>query len=112
MDKQDPQLTRLLRQWRDIEPTPNFEAAVWRRIRLAESAQPRRAPLADILCEWIRKPAYVTVFAVMLGASIGLWAGVLSTPPRPSAHGFGSFQFLGGETLSGGYVQLAERWAR
>src|SRR6266481_1385226 len=35
MNQNDNRLSALLKQWRDIEPPPNFEANVWRQIRVA-----------------------------------------------------------------------------
>ena len=98
----DPQLSHLLRQWRAPEPPGNFDANVWRRIRLAESAP--TSPLAGWLRRHLWHPALSLGAAAALGVAIGVFGGVFSTPvvepPAQATH------FLSPGTLTGTYAQL------
>ena len=104
-------LGKLFKQWRDIEPRADFQANVWRRIRLAEAAQ-TAAPERLSLAEWLAwRPAWAVAAAVVVSAILGSSAGVLSA--RRGASPFhGETQFLSGGTLAGGYVKLASNPAR
>jgi hypothetical protein len=83
----DPELSKLLRQWRDLEPPGNFEANVRRRIRLAT---PESKPI------WLWRPAFA---AVALSVVIGASAGILSFS-RPHSE----MEFLSPGTLAGSYT--------
>ena len=88
-------LHQLLKQWNDIEPAGNFEANVWRRIRLA---QPAPAPaLADWLRAWLPRPVLALAAAVVAGVIIGAWSGLFSVPTRSTEQ----LSFLGRDTLAG-----------
>jgi anti-sigma-K factor RskA len=89
----DDKLNHLLRQWRDIEPSGNFEAGVRRRIRLAEA--PRQSWLGELL--W--RPAFAMALAVSV--LIGASAGTLSSGRQHT-----EMQFMSAGTLAGGYARL------
>ncbi|MEI6083594.1 MAG: hypothetical protein WCS70_04760 [Verrucomicrobiota bacterium] len=89
----EPGLSKLLRQWRDIEPRGDFEANVLRRIRLAG-----RAPARPF---WLWQPAFSVAAAVIVALVIGGWTGLRT---RPEATGF-----LAGDTLTGRYLELTHR---
>lgn len=94
MNENDDQLRRVLRQWRDIEPSPTFAVDVRRRIRLATPAPMSR-------WGWLAPVATAAAVALMVGA----WAGRQATPafnPPPTT-------FLAADSLAGGYLRLAER---
>jgi len=86
MSTNDDMLKALLKQWRDIEPRGNFEANVWRRIRLAEAAHPERVTIAEWLQRLLWQPAFSLGAAVVIGTSVGLWNGLRAVPkPTPTA---------------------------
>lgn len=89
----EPDLSKLLRQWRDIEPRGNFEANVLRRIRLEG-----RAPSQPF---WLWQPAFSVAAAVIVAMAIGTWTGLHT---RSEATGF-----LASDTLTGRYMELAHR---
>jgi hypothetical protein len=91
----DPKLTELLRCWRDVEPPANFEANVWRRIRLANAGRPAEVGWLD----WLWQPGV----AVLIAAIIGL---AVAHPPRRE------LGFMSAGTLAGGYVKLISGGAR
>ena len=84
----DSDLSKLLRQWRDIEPPGNFEANVRRRIRLAT---PEPKPI------WLWRPVFA---AVALSILIGASAGILSSRPQRA-----EMEFMSAGTLAGGYTR-------
>jgi hypothetical protein len=107
MNPEDKNLSKLLKQWRDIEPKANFEASVWRRIRRAQTEEPERSSLLELLLRrrlW--QPAYAAVAAaVIVSAVIGTSAGVL-TSLRATTTARGELQFMSSGTLAGGYARL------
>lgn len=78
MKNNDEKLRALLRQWKDIEPRPDFEARMLRRLRTEEE----RASLWqrwfvepwEVLTMWSRQQALATVgvagLALVLGISV------------------------------------------
>lgn len=107
MKDNDSKLSDLLRQWRDIEPSSNFEASVRRRIRLAETKKPERASVFDLLFghhTW--QPSLALAAAVVVSVLIGSSAGVI-TSRRPVSVAPAELGFMSAGTLAGGYVQLA-----
>ncbi len=111
MTNPEDKLSALLKSWRDLEPKPSFEANVWRRIRLAEQPKPSRAGLAELLCGWLRKPVWLTAVAVVVSV---VFAATISgfTASKPAPEVRGELQFLGPDTLSGGYLKVAAEGAR
>jgi len=97
MSNQDNQLHQLLQQWKEIEPSPNFDAQVWRRLRQ------RKPTFADWLRLWLPRPAFALGAAAAVGAAIGIASGWFSVVPD---RGFG---LLGPDTLAGSYVRIAQR---
>jgi len=94
-------LHRLLQQWRGIEPAGNFEANVWRKIRLA---RPTTAPtLAELVKRWLTQPAFALAAAAVIAVVVGSAAGVLTTR-RPDANQ--EIGFFSTGTLAGGYAKL------
>lgn len=87
----DPKLSALLRQWRDIDAPGNFEANVRRRIRLAVTES---KPVAIL---W--RPALAA--AIAISVIIGSSAGVLSSGQQRN-----EMQFMSAGTLAGSYGQL------
>ena len=86
----EPDLSKLLRQWHNIEPRGNFEANVLRRIRLEG-----RAPSRPF---WLWQPAISVATAVIVAMAIGTWTGLHT---RKESTGF-----LAGDTLTGRYLEL------
>lgn len=99
----DDQLSALLRQWRDIEAPGNFEANVWRRIRLAQAEPPARITLA----EWLRQLVWQPAFSVGVALAIVIGAvGGMRAAPVPATRAHPEVGFLSAGTLAGGYTQL------
>jgi len=110
MSQNNDKLSALLKQWWDIEPRGNFEANVWRRIRLAEAAQPERVTIAEWLRRLIWQPSVSVAAAAVIGMSVGLWNG-LGAVAKPRATAQLEFGLPGESSLAGGYIRLASRGA-
>jgi hypothetical protein len=107
MNDHDNKLRAVLRQWRDIEAPDNFEANVWRRIRLA---QPTPAPSwAELLRRWVTQPSFALTAATIMAVVIGSTAGVLTTRQPGADKEMGLFS---AGTLAGGYTKLMTRGDR
>ena len=91
----DPKLTQLLRQWREVEPRGDFDDCVHRRIRQAEAS-----PVRSGWLDWLRQPALATAAAVLIGLMAGTIGG-LRAAPRPT----GELQFMAPTTLAGAYLK-------
>lgn len=104
MSQNDEKLKALLQHWREIEPPANFEANVWRRIRLAQTEQPERITLT----EWLRRLIWQPAFSVGVAVAvvIGVWGGMRSAPPS-TATDYAEVGFLSPGTLAGSYARLA-----
>jgi protein translocase SecG subunit len=70
MSLNDDQLRELLKRWKDIDPKANFEANVWRRIRLGKAEQPERITVAEWLRRLLPQPALAMATAVVVSAII------------------------------------------
>ncbi len=101
-DHDHDRLSWSLKQWPDIEPAPDFDAAVWRQIRTAGAT---RATLGEWLRRMFREPAYAMPLAVVLAVAIGVWGGIRSVP-RPADPVQNELGFLAAGTLAGSYGQL------
>ena len=111
MNQNDDKLRALLKQWRDIEPSGNFEANVWRRIRLAEAPEPARITFIELLRRLVTQPAWSVAVAVVIGLTAGIWGGVASVP-RQQDTSKAELQFLASGTLAGSYAQMAAKETR
>ena len=111
MNPHDDKLSALLKQWRSIEPTASFESDVWRRIRLAQTTEPARGSLLDLLGQLWHRPALAISTAAIASVLLGVSAGLLTTS-RATPIARSEMQFLSAGTLAGGYVQLAAERAR
>jgi hypothetical protein len=111
MDEKDARLTSVLRQWRELEPSTNFEANVWRRIRIAAAGEPKGAGLAELLHRLLWRPSMAVAVAVVASAMIGTTTGFYTTSPSmqvsPKELGF-----LSQGTLAGGYAKVLSRGLR
>ena len=83
----DPALRHLLRQWRDIEPRPNFEQNVRRRLRQA-TPEPART------LAWLWPVTTAALIALVIGGWTGLHTRAEAT------------DFLAGDTLTGRYLEM------
>jgi hypothetical protein len=108
MNQNDDRLRALLKQWRDIEPTGNFEANVWRRIRVATDKRPERMSLMEAVGRLLWQPAWSVAIALFVAAIVGVWGGVASTS-RPADTSRAELQFLAPGTLAGSYLQGAAK---
>ena len=95
--EQEKQLSRLLKQWPDLEPRPAFAPDVLRRIRL-EAARPSAPGLWAWLPAWLRLPgrlAWAAGVPLALALAIGVAsAWVLPAPDTRPALPFGGFSVL------------------
>ena len=107
MKDDDPRLSDMLKQWREIEPSANFEASVRRRLRLAEAGMPERVSVLELrLRGLIWRPALAVAAVLVVSVLIGSAAGVV-TARKPVSVTSGELGFMAAGTLAGGYVQLA-----
>jgi hypothetical protein len=111
MNQNDDELRALLKQWRDIEPQGNFEANVWRRIRVAADQHPERVSLIDAIGRLLWQPAWSVAAALFVAAIVGVWGGVTSTS-RPADTSRAELQFMAPGTLAGSYLQGAAKELR
>lgn len=86
----DPKLSELLHRWRDVEPRPNFEQNVHRRIRQLAPEPVRPLP-------WLWPVAASALIALAIGGWVGLHTHTETTG------------FLTADTLTGRYLELAHR---
>lgn len=108
MNQNDDKLRALLKQWRDIEPQGNFEANVWRRIRVAAEPHPERVSLIEAIGRLLWQPAWSVAAALFMAALVGVWGGV-ATMSRPADTSRAELQFLAPGTLAGSYLQGAAK---
>ena len=107
MEQNDKQLSALLKRWREIEPKANFEANVWRRLRLAQAEEPERVSVIQLLLrQWLWQPAASIAAAVILSVVLGSSLGVLSAPKVTSTEQR-ELGFLSSGSLAGGYLRVA-----
>jgi hypothetical protein len=104
MSRDDDKLQALLKQWRDIEPQGNFEANVWRRIRVAADHHAERVSLIDAIGRLLWQPAWSIAVALFVAALVGVWGGVASTS-RSMDTSRSELQFMAPGTLTGSYLQ-------
>jgi len=104
MNQNDEKLRALLRQWRDIEPRGNFEANVWRQIRLAAEKRPAQAGLFEAMGRLLWQPAWSVAAALLLATFIGVWGGI-AFAPRQTDPARAELQFMAPGTLTGSYLR-------
>src|ERR1017187_5484299 len=105
MNQNDDRLSALLKKWRDIEPRGNFEANVWRQIRVAAEPAVDTVNWIDLIGRLLWQPAWSVVAAVVGGLIVRVLGGIASVPrqtDRPTAE----LQFLSPGTLAGSYAQM------
>ena len=110
-EARDKHLGALLHQWRDIEPQPGFDAAVWRRIRTDSIPDPRALLLTSFLREWILPhPIWASAAAAAVAIVAGVLVGV-SAPTARASH-FTNKPLLHARTLTGTYLAMVTGEAR
>ena len=72
MNPNDDKLRALLNQWRGIEPKASFETDVWRRLRLAQTAEPARVSLFDLLRQMLWRPTLAVSMAAIVSVLLGV----------------------------------------
>ncbi len=99
----DARLSALLRQWEGVEPRDDFDAAVWRKIRMGLPTEFRRAPRSGRLLRWVpARLAGTTAIAAAAAVVVGVGMGFLSqrtVPMRPASH-----PLLQSRTVAGAYL--------
>jgi len=106
MNQNDDKLRALLKQWHDIEPPGDFEANVWRQIRLAADQHTVRVGLIETMGRLLWQPAWSVAAALLVATLVGVWGGVASAP-RHTGTSQAELQFLGSGTLAGSYLRGA-----
>jgi len=102
-DVHDKRLSTLLCEWQGLETHPDFEAAVWRRIRTVSVPEPSARSLLGRLCEWMAPhPVWAAAMAVTVAIVIGGLAG-FSASTADSSHR-ASQPLLHPRTLAGSYL--------
>ena len=108
MNQNDDRLRALLKQWREIEPRGNFEANVWRQIRLAAEPTVETVNWIDLIGRLLWQPAWSVVAAMAVALVVGVWGGIASVP-RPIDRPTAELQFLSPGTLAGSYTQMPSK---
>lgn len=109
MKQDDEKLSALLKQWRDIEPPTNFEANVWRQIRVAATSPAvDTANWIDLIGRLLWQPAWSVVAIVVVALVVGVWGGVASVP-RQTVGPTAELRFLSSGTLAGSYAQMTSK---
>lgn len=111
MSANDDKLSALLKQWRDIEPRGNFEANVWRRIRMAAAQDaPERLSLVEAIGRLLWRPAWSVAAAVVMALVVGVWTGIATGPRRDTSQA--ELRFLAPGTLAGSYLEMGTKESR
>lgn len=98
-------LTALLHEWRGIEPRPDFETTVWRRIHTASAPEQRRFPVVTTLREWfVPRPAWVNAMTAAAGVAVGV--GLAFYAPAAHDGGQAAAPLLHAQTLAGSYIMM------
>jgi hypothetical protein len=104
MDTHDAKFKKLLMAWKDVECRPTFHDDVLRRIR---SITPERT-WGTVMRTFVEEQlAAATTTAVLAGAILGLLIS-LTASPLQNPHELRAFGFMGANTLSGSFIQLAK----
>jgi hypothetical protein len=111
MNQNDDKLSALLKQWRDVEPPTNFEANVWRQIRVAAAPAVETVNWIDLIGRLLWQPAWSVVAAMVVALIVGVWGGIASVP-RQTNTPTAELQFLSSGTLAGGYAQMLSKEGR
>lgn len=107
----DAHLSTLLRQWKGVEPSADFETAVWRRIRTASASEPRSLSIIGFVRDWILShPALASVAAAAAAIVVGGLAGI-SVPMTQESHQAAE-PLLHTQTLAGSYLAMATGGSR
>jgi hypothetical protein len=94
----DTRLTALLKQWDTPQPSPNFEAAVWRRVDASQQK-------ATIIPWLMLRPAWSAPIAAAAGLMIGIGLALaLPTQQRPAGHSAGPL--FHSQTVAGSYLAM------
>ena len=111
MNQNDDKLKALLKQWRDIEPKGNFEANVWRQIRVSDAERAERVSLVEAIGRLLWQPGWSMAVALLVAVAVGVWGGVASMSPRTDTTK-AELQFLAPGTLAGSYLQMETKETR
>ena len=93
-------LSGLLHAWRSIEPSNNFDAAVWRRIRTAADVQPTPTSL---LAWFVPRPVWMSAAAAFAGVVLGVGLAFSTSRVRDNKM---DETLLRSPTLAGSYLTL------
>lgn len=101
----DKRLRALLMQWKGVEPQADFEAAVWRRIRVAQGNDQGLKPILEACREWLAPlPPWVNVAAAAAGIIVGVGVGLINSRAPDGRHGVEPL--LHPQTFAGSYLAM------
>lgn len=107
----DVRLKAVLQQWPDIEPRFDFESCVWRRIRVAATAESTAPGLWVIVRGWLNaEPAWVHAVAATAGLLVGVSLALVAPQTRTGPYSTASL--LNAQTLTGAYLTMVSGGAR
>jgi hypothetical protein len=101
----EERLNASLREWRGVDPSPHFEAMVWRRIRAVSANEPFGSRIARILLDTILPhPVWATALAATVAILLGVSAGLAASPGQDHYQAAGPL--LHSQTLAGSYLAM------
>lgn len=103
-EKSDAQLSQLLRAWTGIEPKDDFDAEVWRRIKMSRHAS--RTPAVPQPVVGTFRPLRLAAAAVVVGFLLGGGLGWLSSPQTQVADTDEALYYS--QNLSNSYTSLVK----
>lgn len=102
MTNGDEKLRVLLKEWRDVEPGPAFEAQVWRRIRAPDRREAGIGWVEALRELWANQPAWATAAALVAAVVLGIRLGLAPLSP-PSVS---QFALARPGSVTGNYVSM------
>lgn len=103
--KYDERLNSLLHEWRDIEPSANFETEVWRRIHAASMPRQQDTPSSITSHKMVvLRLAWINAMATAAGLVIGVGLAFSTSPTHGGLHA--DEALLHSQTLTGSYLTM------
>lgn len=100
----DAPLSALLQQWQGAGARPEFEAAVWRRIRRVSEPAASTWPVFDLARRWWPEYGWTTATAAIAGIAAGVYLAL--APVVPTHEQNAAAPLLQRDTLAGSYLTL------
>jgi len=100
----EARLSAVLKGWHAVETSPEFDQAVWARIRHEAVTVPPRLTVIDFLRQTLAQPAWAAAAAAVIGLGMGVTVALVS--PRPATAGTQAERLLQRDTLAGSYLAM------